>query len=158
MRVILLTDELFDYLLHVVRSHTGAGLPPEECGLAFNLFARINQAQNVDTEHLEQPPSPESLPGSPEPHDCDGCDGNHNDASTSNGRECESCGEEGAFMTWIAVEDRQTPGDWRVEAIDYENEGKVYVTIFSGPESRERAEEYATIKNGQEARLSRIAS
>lgn len=65
---------------------------------------------------------------------------------------------EGAFMTWIALEDRQTPGDWRVEAIDYENEGKVYVTIFSGPESRERAEEYATMKNAQEARLSRIAS
>lgn len=61
-------------------------------------------------------------------------------------------------MTWIALEDRQTPGDWRVEAIDYENEGKVYVTIFSGPESRERAEEYATMKNAQEARLSRIAS
>ena len=49
-------------------------------------------------------------------------------------------------------------GDWRVEAIDHENEGVVYVTIFSGPDSRERADEYAAMKNAQEARLLRIVS
>lgn len=39
--------------------------------------------------------------------------------------------------------------DWRVEAIDYENEGIVYVTCFSGPDAEERAEEYAAWKNNQ---------
>jgi len=61
-------------------------------------------------------------------------------------------------MEWSCFEDRQNPAHWRVEAIDFDNEGVVYVTIFSGPEARERAEEYAAIKNAQEARLARIAS
>lgn len=61
-------------------------------------------------------------------------------------------------MDWSCFEDRKNPGDWRVEAIDFDNEGVVYVTIFLGPEARERAEEYAAIKNAQEARLARIAS
>ena len=43
-------------------------------------------------------------------------------------------------MEWTSFEDRHNPGDRRVEAKD--NEGVVYVTIFSGPKSRERAEEY----------------
>jgi hypothetical protein len=49
---------------------------------------------------------------------------------------------------WIAFEDGRTPGDWRVEAID-QDEGDVYVAVFSGPGSRERAEEYAILKNAQ---------
>ena len=46
------------------------------------------------------------------------------------------------------------------EANDYENEGVVYVTLFSGPEAKERAEEYAAIKNAQDAHLQlhRVAS
>ncbi len=36
--------------------------------------------------------------------------------------------------------------EWRVEAINYDREGEVYVAIFSGPEAKERAEEYATWK------------
>ena len=36
--------------------------------------------------------------------------------------------------------------DWRVEAIDFDNEGIVYVACFSGPEAKERAEEYAAWK------------
>ena len=51
-------------------------------------------------------------------------------------------------MTWIAFEDKQHPGDWRVEAID-EGEGDIFVAVFSGPGSRERAEEYAVLKNAQ---------
>ncbi len=31
--------------------------------------------------------------------------------------------------------------------IDHDSEGEVYVTIFSGPQARERAEEYAVWKN-----------
>jgi len=61
-------------------------------------------------------------------------------------------------MEWTCFEDKQNPGDWRVEAIDYENEGAVYVTIFSGPDTRERAEEYAAIKNAEEKRLFRLVS
>jgi hypothetical protein len=57
MRVILLPDEpdnnLYDYLLHVVRSHTGAGIVPEEGLLAYNLYARITQAQAVDLANAE---------------------------------------------------------------------------------------------------------
>ena len=39
-------------------------------------------------------------------------------------------------MDWTVVEDRQNNGDWRVEAIDFENEGVVYVATFSGPTRR----------------------
>ena len=38
-------------------------------------------------------------------------------------------------------EDRKYPGDWRVEKID--DDGGVEVTIFSGPDARERAIQYA---------------
>ena len=42
-----------------------------------------------------------------------------------------------------------TPDEFRVEGIDYEHEGVVYVTIFSGPDAELRAREYARFKNGQ---------
>ena len=61
-------------------------------------------------------------------------------------------------MEWIGFEDKNNPNDWRVEANDYENEGAVYVAIFSGPDAKERAKEYAGIKNAQEVRISQIAS
>ena len=64
----------------------------------------------------------------------------------------------GGSMQWECIEDKHNPGDWRVEAIDHDNGGQVYVTIFSGPEAQERAEEYAALKNGQESRAMRIAS
>jgi hypothetical protein len=50
-------------------------------------------------------------------------------------------------MKYEAFQDKDIPGDWRVEFIDFENEGTVYVAIFSGPNARERAEEYAIWKN-----------
>lgn len=40
-----------------------------------------------------------------------------------------------------------TVDEWRVEAIDFGSEGECYLTIFSGPRSQERAEEYAAWKN-----------
>lgn len=52
-------------------------------------------------------------------------------------------------MNFEVLEDLRNPGDWRVEAIDFEDEGKVYVVIFSGPDAHERAEEYASFKNSQ---------
>jgi hypothetical protein len=50
-------------------------------------------------------------------------------------------------LEYVAVESRDTPGEWRTEAIDTEGDGAVYVTLFAGPDSRERAEEYANWKN-----------
>jgi hypothetical protein len=58
----------------------------------------------------------------------------------------------GNLMEWECFEDMKNKGDWRVEAIDFDNEGAVYVTIFSGPGSRKRAREYAAIKSAQEDR------
>jgi len=60
-------------------------------------------------------------------------------------------------MDWTVVEDGQKNGDWRVEAIDFENEGVVYVATFSGPDAKQRAEEYASIKNAQESQFARVA-
>ena len=61
-------------------------------------------------------------------------------------------------MEWTAVEDRRNHAEWRVEAVDFDNEGAVYVAIFSGPEARERAEEYAAWKNAVQRETMRRAS
>ncbi len=37
--------------------------------------------------------------------------------------------------------------EWRVEAIDYDRDGSIYVAIFTGPGAKERAHEYAAWKN-----------
>lgn len=50
-------------------------------------------------------------------------------------------------MNYEVTADRRSTGAWRVEGIDFENEGIVYVAIFSGPNAQERAEEYARWKN-----------
>jgi hypothetical protein len=55
--------------------------------------------------------------------------------------------DEETKMEWPFFEDKLNPGDWRVEATDFENEGNVYVAIFSGPDAHARAEEYARWKN-----------
>ena len=55
-------------------------------------------------------------------------------------------------MEWECFADMRNKGDWRVEAIDFDNQGAVYVTIFSGPGSRKRAHEYVAMKSAQENR------
>jgi hypothetical protein len=35
-------------------------------------------------------------------------------------------------MEWECFEDKSNKGDWRVEAIDFDHEGDIYITIFSG--------------------------
>jgi hypothetical protein len=50
-------------------------------------------------------------------------------------------------VQYEVVKDALTAGEYRVEAIDPENDGEVYVAIFSGPNSKARAEEYARWKN-----------
>lgn len=48
-------------------------------------------------------------------------------------------------MHYEVVESRDFPGHWHVEAID--NDGRVYVAVFSGPNAVERAYAYAGWKN-----------
>ncbi|MCI0349297.1 MAG: hypothetical protein L0Z53_07725 [Acidobacteriales bacterium] len=50
-------------------------------------------------------------------------------------------------MKHEVVKDRTTLDTWRVEAINSQGDGEVYVTIFSGPDAKERAYEYADWKN-----------
>lgn len=56
-------------------------------------------------------------------------------------------------MLFEVIGDRTTDsGDvWRVEAINYEGDGEVYVAVFSGPGAEERAHEYADWKNRTQA-------
>ncbi len=49
-------------------------------------------------------------------------------------------------MTYEVVESKNCAGEWRVEAINREGDGEVYVTLFSGPMAKERAKEYAAWK------------
>ena len=51
-------------------------------------------------------------------------------------------------MLHEVVKDRTAMDTWRVEAINQEGDGEVFVTIFSGPDSEARAREYADWKNG----------
>lgn len=51
-------------------------------------------------------------------------------------------------LIYAVVPSRHVPGEWRAEAIDLAVDGECYVVIFSGPNSQERAEEYAAWKNG----------
>jgi hypothetical protein len=61
-------------------------------------------------------------------------------------------------MEWECFQDMKNKGDWRVEAIDFDDEGALYVTIFSGPDARKRAREYVAMKSAQEALRLPIAS
>ena len=49
-------------------------------------------------------------------------------------------------MQYEIIESRDFPGHWHVEAIN--EDGSVSVAVFSGPEAKERAAEYADWKNG----------
>lgn len=55
-------------------------------------------------------------------------------------------------MMYETIQDRHHPDDWRVEAIDRESDGEIYVTIFSGHDAQERATEYSDWKNEQARR------
>ena len=51
----------------------------------------------------------------------------------------------GISMFYEVVESRPYLGTWHAEAVD--DERRVFVAIFSGPEAEQRAREYATWKN-----------
>ena len=57
---------------------------------------------------------------------------------------------QGGSMEWKAAKDQNNSQDWRVEAIDFENEGEVNVAIFCGPNAKSLASEYAAWKNSAE--------
>lgn len=44
--------------------------------------------------------------------------------------------------------------EWKVEGVDYDHDGQVYVAIFSGPAAMIRAEEYAAFKNRTDEKTS----
>jgi len=50
-------------------------------------------------------------------------------------------------LHYETIEDKLQPGDYRVEAIDAEGGGEVYIAIFVGPDAEARANEYAEWKN-----------
>jgi len=50
-------------------------------------------------------------------------------------------------LHYEVITDSLNAGDYRVEAIDSESDGEVYIAIFSGPDAKARAEEYARWKN-----------
>lgn len=50
-------------------------------------------------------------------------------------------------MEYQVVKDRDTRDTWRVEAINEDGDGEVYVAVFSGPDAEGRATEYAAWKN-----------
>ena len=54
-------------------------------------------------------------------------------------------------MCYEVKKDEVVPGEYRVEAIDYDNDGICYVTIFYGPNSKDRAVEYARWKTSQDS-------
>ena len=53
-------------------------------------------------------------------------------------------------MNYEVLESKNYADEWRVEATD--SEGRVFVAIFSGPAAKERANEYASWKNGAPVR------
>jgi hypothetical protein len=54
-------------------------------------------------------------------------------------------------MKYEVFQTEDNSDDYIVEAIALPGEGEIFTTIFSGPDSRERAEEYAGWKEGQGA-------
>lgn len=51
-------------------------------------------------------------------------------------------------LDYEIVRDRTDRDTWRVEAIDYDDEGQIFVALFMGPKAELRAREYAAFKNG----------
>jgi hypothetical protein len=51
-------------------------------------------------------------------------------------------------MQHEVVKDRTMLDSWRVEAINFQGDGEVYVAIFSGPDAEKRARDYADWQNG----------
>lgn len=51
------------------------------------------------------------------------------------------------MLSYGVFPDKQTPDVWRAEAVDHDNDGCVYVAVFSGPEAERMALEYADYRH-----------
>jgi hypothetical protein len=60
-------------------------------------------------------------------------------------------------MQTTIFSDKEFPNDWHVETIDSDS-GDIFVALFSGPDSEERAREYAKWQESQQRRGRRIAA
>ena len=52
MRILLLPDNLYEYLQHVVRTHAVSGIEPEEGLAIYQLNQHVGAAQSVDITSL----------------------------------------------------------------------------------------------------------
>lgn len=52
MKILMLQDDLFDYLNRVVYSHAASGINPEEGLAIYHLHQAIKSAQSVDDEQV----------------------------------------------------------------------------------------------------------
>jgi hypothetical protein len=60
-------------------------------------------------------------------------------------------------MEYEIIEDKLSCGDYRVEAINKDGDGEVFIAIFVGPSAQTRAEEYAKWKNFTALNLSLLS-
>jgi hypothetical protein len=47
-------------------------------------------------------------------------------------------------MQGESIKNGFAPGAWQAELVNYDGDGEVYVTIFSGPDAEVRAQEYCS--------------
>jgi hypothetical protein len=52
-------------------------------------------------------------------------------------------------MQYQVERSHEIQDEWCVEAINHEGDGEIYVAIFSGPDAKRRAEEYAAWKDAK---------
>ena len=64
--------------------------------------------------------------------------------------------QEAVKMQTTVFADKEFPNDWHVETINTDS-GDIFVALFSGPDSEERAREYATWQESKQ-RGQRIAA
>jgi hypothetical protein len=50
-------------------------------------------------------------------------------------------------MRYEVTPSRDFPGDWVAGAVDTGRDGEIHIALFSGPQARDRAKEYAAWKN-----------
>ena len=62
MRIIILQDDLYKYLVHVVQAHAHGGIEPEEGQALYFLNLAVSGAQQVDEKQVAKLAIPESGP------------------------------------------------------------------------------------------------
>ena len=64
MKILVMPDEMYAYLVHVVRTYAGGGIDPDEGLAIYQLSQALKGVQTVDESQLAKKESPE-----PEKHD-----------------------------------------------------------------------------------------